>query len=648
MAQKVLNELELFFKENKIMYSICEMEKEYLVCFECSIPFYADEETVVNDAQFELVIDKGRLPLRSKIYMVGKHLPFHPHFYIYNVLDTAIDIVRNISNRNLISLKKAEWIDYKNYQKDECIVCLLKRVILSLQFHSEYVYPPNCKVINKNAGNWYLDKIRNNPNAFQPTFLFDKKFEVKVSDRQFKKFDIKDEDNHDSKKFEILNEGIEKKKKFHITEKKTGYSPIEKNFIFPKDEISLSIQASSNKENDKINIFITKKAAGQIFNHILWGEITKKNVYEQGGILVGNVFMDKELGVQYAIVEQAIAGINAKGSPAYLEISPEVWKDMIDEVDLYLDKNPNKNIQIIGWYHTHPNNLSVFMSSTDKNTQRLYFNQNWQYAIVLNPQKRIWKAFYGKHADECSGYIMHDNGDSTIKIHKEKIKNEDNDEQNEHSKQDDKSQQNDECPKQDNKSNVKLKSIIYILSACIFFLIVALIISINPFKKDKKISNTTTITSSIDHDYNETVVDNSQEATILIKEGDKLTLPIGIEIYDTEDLSNKISFVNNHLEITALSIESSSIAFEQELFVGIYHLILPKEDYVQLKNNALLKNKKTQRNQEKEAESVFITVLSDSRKFEVIERDNQGWFKIRYNGFVNKEIIKSSECNHNR
>jgi len=79
---------------------------------------------------------------------------------------------------------------------------------------------------------------------------------------------------------------------------------------------------------------------------------------------------------------------------------------MIDMVDVYLEENPDKSVQIIGWYHTHPRNLGVFMSHTDINTQKLHFNKNWHYAIVLNPQKKIWKAFYGEQAHECLGYFM--------------------------------------------------------------------------------------------------------------------------------------------------------------------------------------------------------------------------------------------------
>jgi hypothetical protein len=53
------------------------------------------------------------------------------------------------------------------------------------------------------------------------------------------------------------------------------------------------------------------------------------------------------------------------------------------------------DLKIIGWYHTHPNDLGVFMSATDRRTQELYFNKPGDFAIVLNPQRCHSQAFLG-------------------------------------------------------------------------------------------------------------------------------------------------------------------------------------------------------------------------------------------------------------
>jgi len=80
----------------------------------------------------------------------------------------------------------------------------------------------------------------------------------------------------------------------------------------------------------------------------------------------------------------------------------ETWKDMLDVVD-----NLDSKLQIVGWYHTHPNDLDVFMSGTDTATQARVFSHDWQFAIVLNPHKKIWRSFYGANSNECQGYVIY-------------------------------------------------------------------------------------------------------------------------------------------------------------------------------------------------------------------------------------------------
>lgn len=171
--------------------------------------------------------------------------------------------------------------------------------------------------------------------------------------------------------------------------------------------------ATSTIESDFIEgqnithrLFISGQARKQIFEHIGWGRNTVENRVEQGGIMVGQAFTDKEKGHIFGVVKQAITGQSARGSAAYLELSHQTWKEMIDQVDELLDTNPDEGLQIIGWYHTHPNGLSVFMSGTDRATQSRLFYQDWHFAIVLNPHKQIWRTFHGKDAVECKGFMV--------------------------------------------------------------------------------------------------------------------------------------------------------------------------------------------------------------------------------------------------
>lgn len=195
------------------------------------------------------------------------------------------------------------------------------------------------------------------------------------------------------------------RKKFEITNYTPPFEPVQRkkpSFRVIQEHDSYIEYAHSKSHM----LFITGEAMKQIFNHVEWGKRTGHNIVEQGGILLGQVFRDENKKLTYGIAEAAIAGSLAKGSSAYLNMTHETWKQMLDSVDDILNENPEKNLQIIGWYHTHPNELSVFMSGTDQSTQRRLFSHDWQFAMVLNPHRQIWKAFHGMNADECRGFVI--------------------------------------------------------------------------------------------------------------------------------------------------------------------------------------------------------------------------------------------------
>ena len=174
--------------------------------------------------------------------------------------------------------------------------------------------------------------------------------------------------------------------KFKINTVSEAYKP--ENQTEPSFLIEPSLNSKSKNDAKNTKLYIKPKAIKQIFEHISWGETTTENVVEQGGVLLGKVFFDEKKNLMY------------------LEMDHEVWKEMLDEFDAILDKDEEKQWQMIGWYHTHPNNLSVFMSGTDMGTQQRFFSNDWQFAIIFNPHKQIWKSFVGNEAVECAGMIV--------------------------------------------------------------------------------------------------------------------------------------------------------------------------------------------------------------------------------------------------
>jgi len=194
-------------------------------------------------------------------------------------------------------------------------------------------------------------------------------------------------------------------KNFKINKIETEYELKEFNSSMNYDFFA---EYSSNiQQSDSFNkILVTNDARETIFEHISWSIDTEHNSVEQGGILIGHSYLDKNTNQIVGLAIQAIPATTAKGSMAYLEFDHSTWKLMIDKLDLLNEDNQETELQVIGWYHTHPGRLSVFMSGTDLNTQSKMFSMDWQFAIVLNPQKQIWRAFSGSEAKECKGYML--------------------------------------------------------------------------------------------------------------------------------------------------------------------------------------------------------------------------------------------------
>ena len=200
-------------------------------------------------------------------------------------------------------------------------------------------------------------------------------------------------------------ENLITRKKFEILKTEPPYEPAERHLapFVTMGELSADFRSTGTCGH---HLYLTKEAMSHIASHIGWGKMTQHNCIEQGGILLGEAFRDPANGITYGIVNAAIAGLSARGSSVHLEMSHDTWREMLDSADRLLEESPHKELHVIGWYHTHPNGLDVFMSGTDRETQRQMFGHEWQFAIVMNPQKSQWRAFYGAAAEECRGFVI--------------------------------------------------------------------------------------------------------------------------------------------------------------------------------------------------------------------------------------------------
>lgn len=138
------------------------------------------------------------------------------------------------------------------------------------------------------------------------------------------------------------------------------------------------------------------------------------NRNEQGGLLIGRYVRDASGNPVQAEVIEVLQARTECRYPGYIEWSAleeiRMQQKFFEMQDTLAKTDPEaaQELHFIGWWHTHPNSLPVFMSGTDMETQRLKYFKPEKYAVVLNPHKGIWKAFAGKDAVEVASVMLLD------------------------------------------------------------------------------------------------------------------------------------------------------------------------------------------------------------------------------------------------
>ncbi len=162
-------------------------------------------------------------------------------------------------------------------------------------------------------------------------------------------------------------------------------------FLLKADVLKGSSVASS--------VFIQRGAFSELIR-----ECSIDTSREHGGILLGIPFRDED-GRFYVVVHRAIPAANTEGSSVHLQFRQESW------VNVWNELNQRPDLSVVGWYHTHPG-LGVFLSGTDKRTQRRYFSNPWQIAVVVDPIRRKIGFFIGESGDRCRAAIFQVNESS--------------------------------------------------------------------------------------------------------------------------------------------------------------------------------------------------------------------------------------------
>ena len=103
------------------------------------------------------------------------------------------------------------------------------------------------------------------------------------------------------------------------------------------------------------------------------------------GYLIGNILKWKE--EIYILIEDLLFLLGAIHSDKYSTAQIEGTAGKYENKFQRLKKRrKNPSLRILGWWHSHPN-FGCFLSTTDLKTQRYFFPENYQVALVIDPAR---------------------------------------------------------------------------------------------------------------------------------------------------------------------------------------------------------------------------------------------------------------------
>lgn len=102
---------------------------------------------------------------------------------------------------------------------------------------------------------------------------------------------------------------------------------------------------------------------------------------EVAGVLVGP-HPEKQPDGRYIVhVTDSIIAKHTRMQGASVTYTPESWRYVND---VMMERYPQEEAVIIGWYHTHPG-FGIFLSNMDLFIHHNFFTQKWHLALVLDP-----------------------------------------------------------------------------------------------------------------------------------------------------------------------------------------------------------------------------------------------------------------------
>jgi proteasome lid subunit RPN8/RPN11 len=153
----------------------------------------------------------------------------------------------------------------------------------------------------------------------------------------------------------------------------------------------LAVKPPSDLPRGTVVCFVRQSAFDRIQAHL-----RSDTRIELGGLLVGEAFYDAELEQHWVVVEEALPAYEGEGTAVTFTYTEATWQALSPRL-----QDLPTTWTLLGSYHSHPG-MGVFLSSTDIETQRSVFFQDWQVALVIDPISRAVGFFCGAQGHRCA------------------------------------------------------------------------------------------------------------------------------------------------------------------------------------------------------------------------------------------------------
>jgi proteasome lid subunit RPN8/RPN11 len=138
-------------------------------------------------------------------------------------------------------------------------------------------------------------------------------------------------------------------------------------------------------------VYFKKRAMGRALSHFSAAASGIGGPKEAMGLLVGN-FHSYE-GKNWVLVEDYVTAANS-ATPVFVRFSGDSFSALAKEIFPLVSGGKI----VVGWFHSHPG-LGCFLSGTDTDTQKKYFDHPLSIAAVCDPlraeggsvKKRIYR-----------------------------------------------------------------------------------------------------------------------------------------------------------------------------------------------------------------------------------------------------------------